>query len=124
MALRFFLDHCVRNSVAAALSGNGHETIRLREALPTDAPDPLVIAKAQEINALLLSFNGDFADIVSYPPELFKGIIALQVRNQPAILAAAVQRLIEYLQANPDIDFYVGKLVLVEPHRIRVRSSN
>lgn len=37
-------------------------------------------AKAQEIDAIVLSLNGDFADIVNYPPKNYKGIVALQMR--------------------------------------------
>jgi predicted nuclease of predicted toxin-antitoxin system len=36
----------------------------LRDVLPVESADALVIAKAQEIDAILLSLNGDFADIV------------------------------------------------------------
>ena len=46
----------------------------------------LVIAKAQEIDAILLSLNGDFADIVNYPPTNYRGIVALQMRNHSEIL--------------------------------------
>jgi hypothetical protein len=54
MPLRFFADHCVPNSVGAALSGAGHEVHRLRDHLPTGSPDPDVIAKAQELDAILV----------------------------------------------------------------------
>jgi predicted nuclease of predicted toxin-antitoxin system len=83
MPLRFFADHCVPNSVGVALSGAGHEVHRLRDHLPTDSPDPDVIAKAQDLDAILVSLNGDFADIVTYPPAAYRGIVSLQVRNHP-----------------------------------------
>jgi hypothetical protein len=35
----------------------------------------VVISEAQELDAILISLNGDFADIVTYPPEKYKGII-------------------------------------------------
>ena len=49
----------------------GCEVLRLREVLPVESADALVIAKAQELGAILLSMNGDFADIVTYPPRKF-----------------------------------------------------
>jgi predicted nuclease of predicted toxin-antitoxin system len=55
----------------------GHEVVRLREQLPLESPDADVIAKAQQLDAILLSLNGDFADIVTYPPADYQGIIAL-----------------------------------------------
>jgi predicted nuclease of predicted toxin-antitoxin system len=44
----------------------GHEVLLLREVMPHDSPDHSVIAKAKELNAILISLNGDFADIVVY----------------------------------------------------------
>lgn len=123
MALRFFADQCVPNSVGDSLSLGGHDVFRLRDHMPTDSPDPLVIHKAQELDAILVTLNGDFADIVSYPPANYKGIIALQVRNHPKIMASVLIRLSAYLAANPDAAHYLGKLLLVEPHRIRIRAS-
>ena len=69
MTLRFFADHCVSNSIIKALRDEGHEVLRLKDHVPADSPDSVVISKAQELNAILISLNGDFADIVSYPPE-------------------------------------------------------
>lgn len=93
----------------------------MRDHLPTDAPDALVIEKAQEVDAILISLNGDFADIVTYPPTEYKGIIALQVRNHPKILPNLMERLKDYLSANDNMQHYMGKLFVVEGHRIRVR---
>jgi predicted nuclease of predicted toxin-antitoxin system len=60
--------------------------VRLRDVMPADSADTLVTARALEINAILLSLNGDFADIVTHPPENYGGIIALQMRNHPEII--------------------------------------
>jgi predicted nuclease of predicted toxin-antitoxin system len=61
---QFFSDHCVPLSIARALQQHGHEVAALYEHLPVNSPDPVVIAKAQELDAVLLSLNGDFSDIV------------------------------------------------------------
>src|SRR5262245_52023179 len=121
MPLSFFVDQCVPNSVGEALTNAGHVAAPLRDHLPTNAPDPIVIAKAQELGSILLTLNGDFADIVSYPPLRFRGIVALQLHNHPEITPAVIARLLDYLTAHPDSAHYEGRLFLVEPHRIRVR---
>jgi len=77
---------------------------------------------AQHLGALLLSLDGDFADIVTYPPGLFNGIIALQVLDHPEMVPKLVDRLNNYLLRHPEMDHYAGKLIVVESHRIRVRS--
>ena len=119
--MTFFTDHCVPRSVIRALRDAGHEVFILREHIPRDSEDTVVIAKAQEMDAILVSFNGDFADIASYPPSHYKGIISLQVRNHPEVIPVLMRRLIKYLSAHPEMQNYKSRLFLVEAHRIRIR---
>jgi len=121
--LRFFIDHCVPMSIARFLSDLGHEVFLLRECIPKDSPDPVVIQTAQEYHAILLSLNGDFADIVTYPPEQYRGILGIQLRNHPELIPQILQRLRGYLAEHPSMENYAGKLLLVEAHRIRIRGS-
>ena len=86
MALRFFADHCVPTLVIQILRDAGYEVIRLRDYIPINSSDEVVISQAQQLDAVLVSLNGDFADIVAYPPADYKGIIALQIRNHPEII--------------------------------------
>jgi predicted nuclease of predicted toxin-antitoxin system len=121
VSLRFFADHCVPTSVILLLQQAGHETLRLRDYIPPDSSDQLVISKAQELDAILLSLNGDFTDIVTYPPVRYRGIVALQVRNHPEMIPQLVERLKAYLSAHDDMEHYSGKLLIAETHRIRIR---
>ena len=68
-----------------------------------------------------ITLDGDFADIITYPPESYAGIIALQVRNHPEITPQLMARLKLYLSAHQDRASYRGKLLVVEAHRIRIR---
>ena len=121
MNIRFFADHCVSNYVIQELRNAGHEVLRLKNHIPTDSPDSVVISKAQELDAILISLNGDFADIVTYPPANYKGIIAIQVKNHPEIMPQLISRLKDFLSAHPDMIYYAGKLLIIEVHRIRTR---
>ena len=118
MNLRFFVDHCVPNYIIQTLLDARHEVFRLKDHIPMDSPDSFVISKAQELDAIL---NGDFADIITYPPAKFKGIIALQVRNHPEIIPQIVSRLKDFLLSYLDMKYYEGKLLLIKAHRIRIR---
>jgi hypothetical protein len=100
----------------------GAEVLRLREHLPTDAPDEVVITTAQQLEAILVSLNGDFANIVTYPPARYHGIIALQVHNHPEIIPQPMTRLTTYIASRPTMEEYKGKLFIVEVHRIRIRA--
>lgn len=121
MSLRFFADHCVPYSVIEALRVAGHDVLVVKEHIPRDSRDSVVIAKAQELEDILVSLNGDFADITTYPPSQYKGILALQVRNHPEVIPSLMRRLMDYLSAHPEMPSYQGRLFLVEAHRIRIR---
>jgi predicted nuclease of predicted toxin-antitoxin system len=121
MAIKFFADQCVPGSVMESLRDAGHEVLRLRDYIRPDSSDPVVIAKAQELGALLISLDGDFMDIVTYPPARYQGIVALQVRGHPEVLPQLVSRLRAYLSEHPEMSDYAGRLLLIEPHRIRIR---
>ncbi len=73
--LRFFADHCISNAIMDALRTIGAEVLRLREHLPPDAPDEVVIATAQQLEAILVSLNGDFANIVTYPQPVIMALL-------------------------------------------------
>ncbi len=121
MGLKFFADHCVPNSVIQYLCNENHEVLKLREHLPVESPDQVVIEKAQQLNAILISLNGDFSDIVTYHPPNYKGIIAIQLRNRPEIILLLLERLKKFLLSQNDMRYYKGKLLILEVHRIRIR---
>jgi predicted nuclease of predicted toxin-antitoxin system len=73
MSLRFFIDQCVPHSIIQTLQNAGYEVFVLGDFIPIESPDRVVIAKAQELEAILVSLNGDFADIVTYPQERISG---------------------------------------------------
>ena len=122
MKLRLFADQCVPLEIVLVLRDQGHEVLLLRDHLPIRSIDPLVIAKAQELDCLFLSLNGDFSDIVTYPPSRYGGILALQLHNHPEIIPPLVAHLGRYLDSQTDREFFRGKLFIVEVHRIRIRS--
>ena len=73
MGLRLLADHCISKEIIDAIRQMGHDVVRLKDVLAPDSPDAVVIRKAKEIDAVLISLNGDFADIITYPPEAYGG---------------------------------------------------
>ncbi|MDZ7838791.1 MAG: DUF5615 family PIN-like protein [Actinomycetota bacterium] len=61
MKLRFFTDNCIPTLVVKALLDNGHKVYVLRNHIPIDSIDSVVIEKAQELDSILVSLNGDFS---------------------------------------------------------------
>jgi predicted nuclease of predicted toxin-antitoxin system len=123
MSLRLFADQCVPAEIADILKGEGFEVILLRNVLSPRSPDTAVIAQAQQLGAVLLSLNGDFADIVTYPPPQYAGIIAIQLHNHPEIIPKLMAKLVDFLRKYSDQEYFRGKLLVVEVHRIRIRNG-
>ncbi|BAZ17151.1 hypothetical protein NIES4071_90290 [Calothrix sp. NIES-4071] len=121
MSLKFFIDQCVPTSIGQFLQGGGHDVLILKDHLPIDSPDQVVIAKAQELGAILVSLNGDFADIVTYPPTNYCGIVSIQLRNHPEVIPQLMHKLLDYLSDHNDAEYYQGKLLIVEVNKIRIR---
>ena len=121
MSLRLFCDQCVPAEISDTLRRSDHDVTLLRDALPIRSVDPTVIDHARKLDAVLVSLNGDFSDIVAYPPADFRGIIAIQLHNHPEIIPQLMERLTSFLAANPAQEFYQGKLFIAEAHRIRIR---
>ena len=122
MNLRFFADHCVPTSIIQSLQNEGYIVYKLRDYISPSSSDPIVISKAQELDAILISLNGNFADIVTYSPSNYKGIISIQLRNHPEIIPKLMEKFKEYLSFNSDMNHYRGKLIIVEVHKIRIRN--
>jgi predicted nuclease of predicted toxin-antitoxin system len=55
--IKFFIDHCVPDSVGRVLLAAGHEVIFLRHQLAPNSPDPLVAAVAEMNEAVLISLD-------------------------------------------------------------------
>jgi predicted nuclease of predicted toxin-antitoxin system len=87
MALRFLADHCISNSTVQTLREANHEVLRLKDVLPVESSDTIVITKAQEIDAILLSLNGDFSHIVNVSAFANKGpsLISLFSNRQASV---------------------------------------
>jgi predicted nuclease of predicted toxin-antitoxin system len=64
----FILDEKVPRDMADMLIRHGHNPIYIREYVPPGSPDPLVATVAQELKAVLVSFDGDFQHIAPRVP--------------------------------------------------------
>lgn len=67
--IRFFVDHCVPDSVGRVLREANHEVILLRERIAPDSPDPLVAAVSEMNGAVLVSLDSDFRSLAPRIPK-------------------------------------------------------
>jgi len=61
--MHFMLDENVPVSVTEMLSDNGHTAECVLDHAPPGSPDPLVATVCEELQAILVSFDGDFQKI-------------------------------------------------------------
>lgn len=121
MALRFLADHCVPNSVIQTLRDANQEVLRVKDVLPVESPDSAVIAKAQEVGAILTIVEWRFCRHRYLPAgnvQRNSGVASAQSPRGASSFDGQTQR---NLKAQPAVEHYRGKLFVVEVDRIRIR---
>jgi len=116
--MRFKVDENLPIEVAEALRQAGHDAATVLEQRYGGSADERLAALCQRENRALLTLDMDFADIRSYPPAEFPGLIVLRLRQQdkPYVLDV-LARLIRMLDQEPT----ERHLWIVEEKRIRIR---
>lgn len=84
------------------------------------APDSEIAARALQTGAVLLTRDLDFADIRSYPPQQYPGIIILRVPDD-AVASDIVRIAGLFLSVPAFVTQLSGRLAIVESERVRFR---
>ena len=116
--MRFKLDENLPAEAAELLRTKGHGAVTVLEQEMGGNPDGDVAAACQREGRALLTLDTDFADIRTYPPAAYPGIVVLRLEQQDKIyLLAVLQRLLALL----DVGDLAGHLWIVDEKRVRVR---
>ena len=92
--MKFLLDHDVPEDLTYLLQELGHQIVRLRDVLPQEASDSIVLQFAHEQSCLLVTCNrDDFIELAQRQPH--DGIIVIIRRRTRAAERAALFRLLE-----------------------------
>lgn len=84
------------------------------------AGDPDIAARCQAERRVLFTLDMDFADIRTYPPSAYVGIVVFRpVKPSRASVLALVQHVIPVLTA----DWSEHRLWIVETGRVRIREA-
>lgn len=112
------LDHCVPRRYLRLLHEWGYDASLMIEHLPSDSSDIDVIGLTTTLDAVLLTVDLDFANILDYPPADYRGIVVMryQVENETDVDTALKLALTDLYR-----DGLRGVLVIVSPGRYRVR---
>lgn len=114
------LDHCVPRRYLHLLHEWDYDAVLMTDHIPADAPDPDVLALAEELDAVLLTVDMDFANILDYPPTDYGGLVVMRYRIEDE---AELDETLKTALADLYRDDLRGVLVIVVPGRYRVRSG-
>lgn len=96
----------------------GHDALSVHDQQLVGSPDSGVAAVCQIERRALLTLDLDFADIRTYPPEDFSGIIVLRLARQDK---QHVLDILGRLLPKLDTEKLIGKLWIVNERTIRIR---
>jgi len=116
--MNILLDHCVPRRYLHLLQDWGHDAILMVSYLNSDAPDPDVIELASKLDAVLLTIDLDFANILDYPPASYTGILVLRYK---AIEEAELDTSLKTVLTDLSREDLRGALVIVTTTRYRIR---
>lgn len=101
------------------LRAAGHDAVSVCDQSLGGHPDSQIASVCQRENRALITLDTDFADIRTYHPADYPGLLVLRLAKQSAPEVIRVtRRLLDVLQTAD----CRGQLWIVEPQRIRIRS--
>lgn len=120
--MRFLIDEDLPRSTGNLLKLFDHEVVDVRDVGLRSAKDAEIALYAQSKKLCLVTGDFDFSDIRNYPPHKYAGIIVLNIpKNATATFIINIFK--EFLKHEKLVSEMNGKLAIVEPGRIRIRSK-
>lgn len=119
--MKFKVDENLPEEVSQLLRQNGYDAHSVIQQNLSGHPDENIARVCQSERRTIITLDLDFADIRTYPPENYEGIIVLRPHNQsiPSILQLCTQ-LIPRLQSEP----LIKHLWIAEPDSLRIRPGD
>ena len=119
--MRCKIDENLPIDAAALLQQDGHDCRTVYDEALNGAPDQRVIDTCQAEGRALLTLDLDFADLRTYPPSDYPGIIVFRpAEPDKEHVLRLVARTLSVLDHEP----VVHSLWIVEEDRVRIRRSD
>lgn len=116
--MKFKIDENLPIEVAQLLQEAGHDVFTVHEQGMVGAKDLALAQVCQSENRAIVTLDTHFADIRTYPPENYSGLIVLRVARQDKPHVLEVMRRVLKLFSTEILE---GKLWIVDEKRVRVR---
>jgi predicted nuclease of predicted toxin-antitoxin system len=114
------LDQNIPEAIAPWLSDRLPEwrVLHVKTLQLDGAADEVIYRWAQQRDAIIATYDEDFADARMYPLGGHRGIIRLRV--WPTTIENTQHALMRLISSVPDSDWH-GSLIIIDNHKIRVR---
>ena len=120
MSHAFKIDEHLPIEVAELCRARGFAAATIYEQEMGGADDPRVIDVCQSEKRALISMDLDFADLRTYPPNKYYGLIVLRLgRQDKHHILHVVPSIFPLLETEP----LAGQLWIVDESSVRIRSS-
>ena len=118
--MRFKFDENLPSDLGDLLRAEGHDAHSVHDEHMRGAADSSIAKVCQEEQRTLITLDLDFADISTYPPQDYHGIIVLRLSRQDRdTVLALMPRILTLLQAEP----VTQRLWIVDETRTRIRGK-
>ena len=119
--MKLKLDENLPTELAELFREHGHDTHTVLDEALGGATDSTIAEVCRTENRTIVTFDTDFADIRTYVPAEFNGIVVLRLGNQSKEhLLGVAARLLPTLESQP----LRGQLWIVEDSQIRIREKS
>jgi predicted nuclease of predicted toxin-antitoxin system len=109
-------------STRSLIQSLGHDATDVRDIGLGGAPDAEIAAHAQANDFCILTRDFDFADIRNYPPDLYAGLVVIDLPNR-ALIPAILRLVAQFLGQSDVLDDLPGRLAIVAPGSVRLRPA-
>lgn len=116
--MRFKIDENLPVELAEELRAAGHEVATVGDQQLVGASDRHLSEACKTESRIFLTLDLDFADIRTYPPADYPGLIVFRLARQDKPYVLAVFRKLLKLVGHEPLE---GHLWIVEENRIRIR---
>ena len=118
--MKFKFDENPPSNLGALLRGDGHDAHSVLDEHLRGAADPSIAKVCQNEQRILITLDLDFANIKTYPPQDYPGIIVLRLARQDRdTVLAIIPRILALLQT----ERIAQRLWIVDETRTRIRGE-
>jgi predicted nuclease of predicted toxin-antitoxin system len=119
--MKFKLDENLPIDAALLFNKAGHDAATVRGQQLAGSPDEVIMARCVAEGRAIVTLDLDFADIRTYPPTEYAGVMVVRSRTQDKIsVLAALTRCLPLLEREE----LAGHLWIIEEERVRIRGAD